>query len=343
MSPEAGVFQSARGQWKYDEDWFDKVHDWTSPTTEDESNHTPTQYQDFFIVHDHCVNIVQKFIEYQDKSTSPHSPKSVKELIDIWCTRQKESSELRMAYAARGEIGKLPSDWASFPNLEHSHLYFGARRFWSDPWDCVPGYEYLCTDPTQESETETFLSTWLTRPQMYSNSLFSSSMEQPKSSEDSSLSHKEFVHFPREIHDLITSHISLKDAVNFCSSCRKLSKYCDSTFWRSQTMRLHRCWLWELRDPIAPILDGSWKELLQLLTTNRFQIQREAKPYWHITATKDVETENRVPEIAEPSKMPLPLGLQNRQRIWMCLESLGTKADWEVKEAQHKKPRGHRK
>ncbi|KAL8795203.1 MAG: hypothetical protein Q9182_007557, partial [Xanthomendoza sp. 2 TL-2023] len=342
MSPEAGIFQSAQGQWKYDEAWFDNVHDWTISATEDESKQTLTWYKDFFVVHDCCMVIVEKFIYYQGKFPSPKSPKLMKELIDMWCTSHKPSLESRTAYAARAK-GSIPLHWAVIPNVDHFHLYFGARRFWTDPWDCVPGYEYLCSDPIQESQTAALLSTWLTRSQPYSNCLFSSSAEALESSKEFSLSQRQFMHFPQEIHDLIISQISLKDALSFYSSSRKLSRYCNSTFWRSQTMRLHP-WLWELRDPNFIVADGSWKELLQLLTINRSQIQREAEPYWYTsTATNDDENENRSPDIAEPGKMSLPLGLKNRQRIWMCLESWGTKAPWEVEAVQHEKFQGQRK
>ena len=124
------------------------------------------------------MNILRKFFDYQARSPSSNAPKLAKELIIAWCTRVNELSTM---YAARGESRSLPSNWAMFPNVEHSHLYFGARRFWTDPWDCVPGYEYLCADPTEESESEAFLSTYLTRPHLNCDSLSSSSAEQLKS------------------------------------------------------------------------------------------------------------------------------------------------------------------
>lgn len=339
------MFVSARGQWEWDEDWFDNVHNWVSPAPEDEFNRTPTRYEDFFVVHNHCMTILQEFFNFRARSPSPHSPKSVKELIIAWCTRRKDSAQLSTVHGTRGGSRIVPSDWAIRPNVEHSYLYFGARRFWTDPWDCVPGHEYLCADPIDESKSEAFLSTYLNRPYPNCNSLFSSSTEQAKSSEDLPLSNSDLVHLPREIHDLIISHLSLKDALSFCSSSRQLSEVCDGTFWRLQTMRLHSCWLWELRSPKFSSPDNNWKGLLQLLTANRSQTQEGAEPYWYSQfLSKLIETEEDGTEL---SKTALSIGLMNRQRIWMCLESLGTKADWEIVELelqqQPKKSKSHRK
>ena len=343
VSPEAGIYVSTPGKWSYDEDWFDNIHTWISPTPDDKLNSTATKYQDFSIVHEHCMEILQRFFDCQAKSPSPSSPKSVEELIIAWSIREKDSTALGIILAAHGRSGSLPSDWACRPNVEHSHLYFGARRFWTDPWDCVPGHEYLCADPTQESESRAFFSTCLTRQHPNSNSLFSSNTEQVKSSEDFPLSRSDLVHLPREIHDLIISHLSLKDAVSFCSSSRGLSAICDGTFWRFQTIRLHGCWLWELRSPNSLLSPGdNWKGLLQLLTKTRSQIQEGAEPYWRSTFVAseiDKTLGDRNPDSIELGKVALPLGLRNRQRIWMCLESLGTKAEWEIMGQKYKKSR----
>ena len=285
------------------------------------------------------MDILQKFFDCQARSPSPSSPKSVEELINAWFIREKDSTELSILTAAHGISGRLPSDWACRPNVEHSHLYFGARRFWTDPWDCVPGHEYLCADPIQKSESGALFSTCLTRRHPNSNRLFSSYAEQVKSSEDFLSSHRDLVHLPREIHDLIISHLSLKDALSFYSSSRGLSTICDGTFWRFHTIRLHGCWLWELRDPNSLSRDDNWKGLLQLLNKTRSQIQEGAEPYWRgtVVASKmDKTSGDRSPDSAALGEMALPLGLRNRQRIWMCLESLGTKADWEIMGQKYK-------
>ncbi|KAL8791729.1 MAG: hypothetical protein Q9195_005666 [Heterodermia aff. obscurata] len=322
VSPEAGIYLSAPGQWKHYEDWYEDAHTWINPSTEKLSNYTATRYQGFFVVHSHCMDILQKFLNYQASSPSPHSPKQIKELLIAWRTRQKDDSRLRAVYANTGEFRMLPPDAAEIPNVEHSHLYFGARRFWDDPWDSASGYEYLCADPTQESEPEAFLATCLTRPHQNCNSLFSSSAEHVKSSEDLLLSESDLVHLPREIHDLVISHLSLKDALSFCSTSQKLSEICDGTFWRLQTKRLHGCWLWELQNSVSFSLNDNWKMLLQILATSRSKIQGGAKPYWENTfAGKDAETIHQSSDDAELSKVSLPIGLRNRQRIWMCLES----------------------
>ena len=140
------------------------------------------------------MNILRTFLDYQARSPSRNSPQLVKELIIAWCSRQNDFSELM--YPARGESRILLSNWTMFPNVEHSHLYFGARRFWTDPWDSVPGYEYLCADPTEEYESEVFFSTYLTRPHPNYDSLCSSSAEQVKSLTDFSFSHSHITYLP---------------------------------------------------------------------------------------------------------------------------------------------------
>lgn len=269
------------------------------------------------------MDILQQFLDYQASCPSPHSPKRVKEVVVAWQKDQRDGIMFSELYEDRGESRSLRSNWEIHPNIEHSHLYFGARRFWTDPWDYVPGHEYLCADPTQEPESEAFLSTCLTRPHLNCNTLFSSSAVQVGSSEDVVLSRSELVNLPREIHDLIISHLSLKAALSFYSSNRKLSKICDGTFWRFQTIRLHGGWLWELRRPNSFSPDDNWKILLQLLTKNRSKIREGAKPYWDSTvASKNAKPVHKSPDGAELSKVSLPLGLRNRQRIWMCLRFL---------------------
>ena len=305
---------------------------------------TSVSHRIFHTVHNHCMSILQNFSDYQARSPSPHSPKLVEvveELIVSW--RIRRTDKVASLYIAHGDSRNLPSGWAILAGVEHSHLYFGARRFWTDPWDCVPGHEYLCADPLQDSKSAEFLSTFLARQHPNPNTLISSLAERAKSLKPLPLSHSNLGRLPREIYDLIISNLSLKEALSFCFSSPKLSEICDGTFWRLQTLRLHSCWLWELEAPRSFFPRDNWKWLLQLLTKSRSQIQEGAFPYWKgSSASGKAQTAHKGPINAELSTLSLPLGLRNRQRIWMCLETLGTKAEWEIAEVQHKTSSGHR-
>ena len=297
------------------------------------------------------MSILQTFLDNQARFPSPHSPKTVKELIENWCNREKDVKELHGKWDAVEDRERLPHAWSYFSTVEHSHLYFGTRCFWAEEWLCESGHECLCADPIQESEPEAFLSTSLTRLHPDCNGLSSYSEEKRKPSKHLPLNHSNLGRLPREIHDLIISHLSLKDAISFCSSSRRLSKICDGRFWRSQTIRLHGCWLWELHGTNYFSMDDNWKGLLQLLSMNRSQIQQKAEPYWpsgdwditewrNTFLSKNAETGHESSDNA--AFIEMPLGLMNRQRIWMCLETLGTKADWEIMEIQRRNSRSTR-
>ena len=286
------------------------------------------------------MKILNIFIRYQSKSGSPHSPKTLQEFIDACFDRQNDSIDLCSRGWTPGVAGGLPSNWAAFQNVEHSHLYFGARRFWTDPWDCEPGFEHLCADPIHEPGAEAFISKCLARPQS-SIQASSSSIPGPRQpARGTSPSGKTLMQLPQELFDQIVACLPLWDALSLCSSSRELSRLTDNNLWRSQTVQMHSCWFWELQDLPKSSLDGNWKALLQTLTASRLKIQEGAKPYWlDEPASRNDSTKNRSESRAEAAllPLPLPLGIRNRQRIWMCLESVGTTAEWEVEKVQHKK------
>ena len=98
----------------------------------------------------------------------------------------------------------------------------------------------------------------------------------------------------------------------------------DTRFWRLHTLRLHGSWLWELQNHRRSFASANWKALLQTLTRARLEILMGAKPYWNDRpAAMNGETEKEGDGHAGSAVLSLPLGLTNRQRIWMCLECVG--------------------
>lgn len=295
------------------------------------------------------MTLLQRYTLHRSKYKSPHLPTTLREFVDACIARQNECDNLHSRLQASGR-GPLPGNWGDFQNVEHSHLYFGARRFWTDPWDCEPGFEHLCADPISDSGIEAFISTCLARPQSSRNYLSAPSSEHLQPLQEMASSGNTFTRLPREMLDLIISYLSLLDALSLYSTSRNLVMLSDSRFWRFQTIQLHGCWFWELRDHLESSSNDNWKALLQMLEINYFKIQQGAEPYWLSSTTvseNDGKTHGAARRRAEITLVPLPLGLANRQRIWMCLEGVGTKADWETKEDQPERSgrrnRRHRK
>lgn len=332
VSSDAEVYLSAEAQWQQDVEWFDEAITWSKAGSGNDSSNILTQFQNYFVVHGACMKILQAFIQYQGKIISAHPVKSLRSFVDACFDRQNESIDLWQGSKASKRQIILPGNWATFQSVEHSHLWFGARRFWTDPWHCSPGFEYLCADPIREPGVEAFISTILALPQPSRKGSTSSSSKQLKPLPEASLSDHTIMGLPQEILNIIVAHLSLKDALSLCSSSQKLLDLSDSRFWRLRTIQLHGCWFWELRDrPVSPQNDN-WKQLLQILTANRFAIEQGAEAYWLTrSSSKNDKTKYRSTDCAKPDLLPLPLGLRNRQRIWMCLECVGITAEWELK------------
>ena len=191
--------------------------------------------------------------------------------------------------------------------------------------------EYLCADPIHEPRTEQFISTCLAHPQSSHQGQSSPSLQLELSELPPSTSR--LICYPREILTLIASYLPLQSVLNLHAISRRLSSRLpptDTLFWRSRTLQLHSPWMWELHDISRSSSNANWKALLQILTTTRREILAGAKQYWYENlAIEDDKTGNRGDGDAEiamktSASLPsLPLGLKNRQRIWMCLECVG--------------------
>lgn len=329
-SSDRDIFVSAQGHWHYDEDWFANALSWTT-TTEDEESKISVRYKYYFTIHAACVKILHTFFQYENKYPSQNSPKSLRDFIDASIARQEESRDLFRNLGAIGKQEDLPSSWASFQNVDYSHLYFGARRFWADPWDCEPGSEHLCASPINLPEAEDFISICLACEVPSQGCPRSKCFEQLRPSEVAPRSQNLLTHLPREVLDMIVSPLSVRDSLSILSSTPKLFHCIDGKFWRLHTLRLHGGWLWELQHYQPPSPTDNWKALLHVLTTSRTKLLREAGPYWIVASAGETAYIGSSSETdLVRSAPPLPLGLVNRQRIWMCLEFLGAKFEWEM-------------
>lgn len=310
---------------------------WVNTDRTNEKDRIITRYEKFFPVHSVCVDLLQVFTQYQSSICSQY-PKSVKEFIDACATCQ---NLLKGEYGIirTGKQNNRPPDYGRYGCVEWSHLYFGARRFWTDPWDCETGQEYLCSDPITEPRADQFIRQCLVYPKSTSHHLFSFSIKQLQP-QDSPASKSPLMRCPSEILQLIASHLPLKSAINLHASSQQLSSLitpCEDKFWRFHTLRIHKSWFWELcvhhGPSTASSVSANWEEMLKILTASRRNIFKGAEPYWHNELDMDIEIVDRY-ENANNNAPSLPLGLQNRQRIWMCLEALGIDSEPDMFEVE---------
>lgn len=322
----ADVFISAKRESQCGQDWG------IDGGLVGENGKSPTNGP-FFPLHSACLNLLQHYTQYQSSAGSLQPPTTFRNLVDAYAARLEYTSKLHSAACESGQQGKFPPGYTWYGTVEWSHLYFGARRFWADPWDCEPGMEFLCADPIREPRTEHFISTCLAHPQ--SNRQNQSSPSSQRQLSETPRNASLLIQCPREILTLISSYLPLRSALNLHSTSRGLTSRLPSTdmlFWRSRALQLHGPWFWELHNPRISSANANWRALLQILTTTRGDILAGSKPYWHDKlAIEDSVRRKRGDENANITfktltPLPsLPLGLKNRQRIWMCLECVSMK------------------
>ncbi len=287
------------------------------------------RFDKFFPLHAVCADILQRFIQHQCRSYSSNLPRSVTEFVDACMACQQFSKEEfgRISQCNQGDL--RPPGYDRYGSVEWPHLYFGARRFWSDPWDCEPGHEHICADPMTVTKIDEWVSQCLARPKSSSPNLFSSSALELQP-QDSFLSESTLMRCPTEMLRLIASHLPLRSAINLHASSRRLSamiKESEMDFWRSHTLRLHGPWFWELGGHSGSSAEvpsyANWEKLLTMLSLSRGMIMTGAHPWWLESSSKQngEAAASQDQKIQENAPL-LPLTLRNRQRIWMCLEFL---------------------
>lgn len=329
QTSEPGAFISDQGEWRFDEEWEMKAPDWIDNDGGKGSDTANAQFDDFFPLHSTCADILQRFTQYQSRFCLSNLPKSVREFFDACIACQKFSKKNHGRLWTCEQSDTRPPDYDRYGGVEWSHLYLGARRFWTDPWDCTPGQEYLCADPISELQIGQLVTQYLTRPKSSSQNIFSLSTKQLPL-QDSAPSKIPLMRCDKKILQLIASHLPLQSAINLHASSHRLSSLIsakESDFWRWHTLRLHGSWFWELCDHQDSSTETSsytnWEELLQVLNLSRREIVKGAKRYWlESPANEYIDAASNDEHISDKNTPSLPLGLRNRQRIWMCLESL---------------------
>lgn len=329
QSSEPGFFISERGEWHFNEEWEDNAPDWIQKDGREGEDTANARFELFYPVHSTCADILQRFTHHQSLSPSSNLPKSVKDFFDecVACQMFSLKEYRRIRRSNQGDT--RPPDYPRYHSVEWSHLYFGARRFWEDPWDCMPGQEYLCANPMSDFHVHRLVTQYLARPKSSPQHLFSIPIEQWQFP-DSAPSESPLMRCPTEILQSFASYLPLRSAINFHASSRWLSTLIianESDFWRSHTLRLHGPWFWELWNHKGSSEELSsyrnWEELLKMLSLNRRRIIKGAQPYWlESPANECIDTASECEDNDDENTPSVSLRLRNRQRMWMCLESL---------------------
>lgn len=326
---EPAAFVSERGEWHFDEDWEVNAPYWIDRDGKNERDTTNAHFEKFFPLHSTCADILQRFTHHQSLFQSSNLPKSVKEFFDACVACQRFSNEEYIRICTYNRRDTRPPDYGRYGCVDWSHIYFGARRFWADPWDCVPGHEYLCANPMSDSQIDRLVTRYLARPKSSSQHLFLIPINQAQVQE-SAPNESPLMRCPTEILRSIAFHLPLRSAINFHASSHRLSTLIvanESDFWRSHTLRLHGPWFWELWDHQGSSGESSsyrnWEELLKMLSLSRRKIMEGAQPYWlEPPGNESIDTASKHEHNNDEDAPSLSLRLCNRQRIWMCLESL---------------------
>lgn len=298
----------------------------TNSKLEIERERNKARYENFFPIHSVCVDLLQLFARHQSRFRSSYRSNAIKDFVDSCVACQKFSKEEYGRIWSRNQRSTRPPDYNRYGCVEWSHLYLGARRFWTDPWDCEPGQEYLCSNPTSEVQIDQFIMQCLGCSKLTSHHLFPPSFKQLL--KDSPHGKSPLMRCSSGILRIIASHLPLRSAINLQASSRQLSwliNPCEDEFWRFHTLRIHGPWFWELWDHSRLLngysFSGNWEEMLKMLTASRRKLLQGAEPYWHdLSVNAKNETTIDSDQNSDTETFILPPGLQNRQRIWMCLE-----------------------
>ncbi|MCJ1249814.1 hypothetical protein MMC30_007040 [Trapelia coarctata] len=278
-------------------------------------------------LHSACLDLLEEFTRCEGSGAPTQSPMTVGDFADAFEARDDYYSKLRTAIENRGQGDQLPPPPRSHGGLQWTHCYFGAQRLWADPWHPKPGAEWFCADPIYDPQAEQFLSRYLSfrNPQTDRHDEPSPTLVQF----DETLSPvSPLLRCPAVIFSAIASYLPLRSVLNFHATSWIISSRLppiDTLFWRSRTLQLHGDWLWEVQSFATTFADGDWKALLQALTTARHDILAGAKPFWGASWTPcpeyrdSAESDAAIARDRSAPLLPIPLGLKNRYRIWMCL------------------------
>ena len=134
QSSKANFFFSGPATWRYR-----TTLDPAIPTTEGKTEKLPVYESTdeengmLFPIHQACLDIVDQFCERR-KDHDTNEPKTLEDFCDLLELRRRVNSN---------DSRKIMQDqyYANQGGLEWTHGYYGARQFWADEWETLPGWE----------------------------------------------------------------------------------------------------------------------------------------------------------------------------------------------------------
>ncbi|MCJ1472697.1 hypothetical protein MMC13_001346 [Lambiella insularis] len=246
-----------------------------------------------FPLHEACLNIVYALLaRRRNQSCDGDCPSTLSAFHERLLNRRVTQS--------------IPYNGQS--SLQWEHDGYGASSMWQDGhWESAPGWEFLCADPLEISpitpailallpiRTAPFPSPSLPKKQSRQLPIF------PSRSRLEAL--------PSELLPLITAHLTTKSilALHRTSQTLAASIFLNQTFWRDQL--IHGCvvpyiWPGDLDAEACRSCDSSgnrdWEALVRTLMQPPHLLSNAGGDNW--------------PD--EPWVRTLPIGLQNRRRVW---------------------------
>ena len=235
-----------------------------------------------------------------------------------------EALSLRRVYYSDSCHTCIPGWTARTPKWSHEFFGLTGLADPDSPWITIAGSEMFCADPISTIALDDFKTSYTTasHPPGAKPGLRTSS--EPSNC---------FLDLPFELLGHICSLLSLRSIralKNVCHTSRRYLNDC-SPVWRHRCIDLHGDWFWELKDPSwFPVRTTAWAEVLWQLEIARSDILDAAgsRKYMYFKE----ERQDRIfydkliyrPMLFDlEGRRKLPLGLQNRLRIWCCLEGVG--------------------
>ena len=287
---------------------------------------------DRFVAHAQCLELFRVFARGQGRRSRKDIdvPSNLPELI--------RALELRREFN-RDSCPRCLHNTGPERMTLWEHFYFGAQLggWGSSSWECYAGDEMYCADPLTILQIQEFASACTIGQSSQSADITKAPMRSNKPN---------LLHLPMELLITILSLLPLKSAGSVKNTCCKGRKLLGeaSPFWRARAISMHGDWFWELKDDkLFPQYTTAWSQVLWQIENARSKILAEAGPKplnrrgSRLKRAKHCWSNIYRPMLFDSEgRRKLPLGLQNRLRIWCCLESIRKAGTQIALQGQHK-------
>lgn len=89
-----------------------------------------------FPIHQACLDLVDRICQfrYEHSKTQASAPKTLQDFCDVLSRRRSDNLN---------DFWRIQKDqyYANCGGIEWDHEYYGAKQFWADEWNSMPGWE----------------------------------------------------------------------------------------------------------------------------------------------------------------------------------------------------------